>query len=278
VSVSNLITNVAKQIAPTHSCIRTIPCGAPLSKNIIQYPKDGHLKILYAGRIEEKQKQISLLTKAFCNAAKIIPGIEFSIYGSGSAEREVLEILKTKAVGLPVKFYGKLDSSEVLHKFSLYHVFVLLSDYEGLPISLMESMGVGLVPICTNIRSGISELIDNGKNGILVNNREEDFINAINFLKDNPDSFNAMSLAARKKIELEYSEEICNNLWVELLYELSSQAGEKKKIVFPNYKELKPYLLQKYYQSFNSLRPKRILIPLYKMKYFLGRVKRRIYK
>lgn len=278
VSVSNLITSVAKLTASMHPCIKTIPCGAPISKNIIQFPANGQLKIVYAGRIEEKQKQISLLTKAFCKAARDVPNTEFAIFGSGSAERNVKRILETMGQGLPVKFFGKLDSNQVLEKFSSFHIFVLLSDYEGLPISLMESMGAGLVPVCTNIRSGVSELIDDGKNGILIDNRDDAFINAIRFLKENSGTFHTMSLAARKKIEFEYSQEVCNNLWIDLFYELTIETNKNESVIFPSIKELKYHFNQNYYESINNLRPAKVAIPLYKLKTLLGRMKRRVFK
>ncbi|WP_371821102.1 glycosyltransferase [Chloracidobacterium sp. D] len=46
-------------------------------------------------------------------------------------------------------------------------MFVLLSDYEGLPIALMEAMATGLVPICTAMRSGIGQLVVDGVTGCM---------------------------------------------------------------------------------------------------------------
>ena len=62
-------------------------------------------------------------------------------------------------------------------------IFLLPSDFEGLPISLLESMGLGVIPIVTPVGS-IPEVVNNN-NGILINNAE-DISNAIELLfKDN---------------------------------------------------------------------------------------------
>jgi hypothetical protein len=47
-------------------------------------------------------------------------------------------------------------------------VFILTSAYEGLPVSLLEAMGRGCVPVVTAIESGIPEVITDGVNGFTV--------------------------------------------------------------------------------------------------------------
>lgn len=57
--------------------------------------------------------------------------------------------------------------------------FCLSSQYEGLPISLIESLGVGTIPICTPV-GGIKNIITDGENGFLSTDLSEDSIkNAI---------------------------------------------------------------------------------------------------
>ena len=66
-----------------------------------------------------------------------------------------------------VHFLGYLTEDEVIRELQSSDLFVLPSFVEGLPVSAMEAMAVGVPVIATNI-AGTSELIENGKTGVLV--------------------------------------------------------------------------------------------------------------
>jgi colanic acid/amylovoran biosynthesis glycosyltransferase len=278
VCVSNLIQQISQQTAPQHKSIRYIPIGAPVTDEVANLSADGELRVVYAGRIDEKQKRISDVAHAFCLAAKAIPGTSYTIYGDGPAVPAVKEILNTAGKDLPVLFKGKLKSTEVQAHLLQNQVFVLLSEFEGLPITLMEAMSGGLVSICTNMRSGISDLITNNVEGILIDDRKDEFIAAIKKLKENPALWKQMSEAARKKIVTSYSIETCSNQWITLLQELADNAGKRAALMLPSLKELKKIRLDDEFKRQNNPRPAAILVPFYKTKYILGRLKRNLFK
>ena len=234
--------------------------------------------MVYAGRIDEKQKRISDVTRAFCKAAEEVPGTSYTIYGHGSAVPAVKEILNTSGKGLPVRFEGKLKSTEVQAHLLQNQVFVLLSEFEGLPITLMEAMSCGLVSVCTNMRSGISDLITNNTEGILIDDRNGEFVEAIKKLKNNPALWQKMAQAARQKIIASYSVETCSNEWIDLLEELSANAGNKSDLIIPSLKELKNFRLDNEFKEQDNPRPVSVFIPFYKLKFRLGRIKRNIFK
>ena len=67
--------------------------------------------------------------------------------------------------------------------------FALTSSFEGLPISLIEALGVGLIPICTPV-GGIVNLIDDGVNGFLSADISEDaYYTALKRYLDTPEEF-----------------------------------------------------------------------------------------
>ena len=279
VCVSNLIHELSVKAAPLHNCIRYIPYGAPVTDAVAEM-NDGDeiLKVVYAGRIEEKQKRISDVTKAFCKAAKEVPGTIFTMYGHGHAVPEVEEIIATEGKGLPVTFKGKLKSTEVQAHFAQNHVYVLLSEFEGLPIALMEAMSCGLVPICTYMRSGISDLITDEVEGFLVKDRSDEFVGAIKKLKESKELWRKMSFAARQKIITSYSVEVCSAQWIDLFHELLTSAGPKKELILPPTSELRKIVLDVEFYKQNNPRPNAVLVPLYKAKKFLGRLKRNMLK
>jgi len=78
-------------------------------------------------------------------------------------------------------------------------------------------MAAGLVPICLESCSGVAEVIQQRKNGILVQDRENSFSEAVSFLIKNPGAWTAFSAAARQTIRERYSAEACTGKWKALL-------------------------------------------------------------
>lgn len=278
VCVSNLIQDISRQTAPQHSCIKYIPIGAPVADEVAHLEANGELKVVYAGRIDEKQKRISDVAHAFCLAAAAVPGTSYTIYGDGPAVPAVQEILSTSGKDLPVQFKGKLKSTEVQAHLLQNQVFVLLSEYEGLPITLMEAMGCGLVSICTNMRSGISDVVTNNVEGFLIDDRKQEFVEAIKKLKNDTALWKQMSQAAKQKIISSYSIGACSDQWIDLLRQLVADAGKKSELIIPPSQELKKIRLDEEFKRQNNPRPAEILVPLYKIKYRLGRLKRNLSK
>lgn len=278
VCVSNLIKEISRQTAPFHKCIKYIPIGAPVPDEVAHPEANGELKVVYAGRIDEKQKRISEVAQAFCLAAKEVAGTSYTIYGDGPAVPSVQEILNTEGKDLPVQFKGKLKSTDVQAHLLQNQVFVLLSEFEGLPITLMEAMGCGLVSICTNMRSGISDVVTNNIEGFLIDDRKHEFVEAIKKLKNDRALWHQMSQAAKQKIISSYSIGACSDQWIDLLRQLVAEAGKQSELVIPSFKELKKIRLDEEFKRQNNPRPAEILVPLYKIKYRLGRLKRNLSK
>ena len=104
-------------------------------------------------------------------------------------------------------------------------MIALLSDYEGLPIALLEAMACGCVPVCLSMRSGIPELIQDGVNGIIVPDRESSFTAAVQRLKDDVEFRDRLSSNARKTVIDKYSEDAAADLWAAHLRSLTPAGG-----------------------------------------------------
>ncbi|MFS8082941.1 MAG: glycosyltransferase family 4 protein [Ginsengibacter sp.] len=272
VCVSKLLTNLAKEMLPETFGIFEIPCGVPVWDRTISINNARIMKVVYVGRIEEKQKRITRLIKSFCEAAKNVEGTEYSIYGNGSNLKEMLSTLHHEGKGLSVRYEGHFDSEEIQSKLLENHVIALLSDHEGLPVSIMEAMACGLVPVCTSIRSGIGELVIHGETGLLVSgNIPDEFAKAIKDLKHNPTLFRKISQNAREKILRNYSDLICNEKWVILLNSLQKKSTDKRPISLPTERELKNYQWPKEFETFNNPKTLLAFIPFYNLKHLLGR-------
>lgn len=129
---------------------------------------DQPLCIGYIGRMVQEQKRVMEFLPLVEQLIKGNIQFELNLIGDGS-ERSVLEAAFKRA-GLEehVKMWGWLSADQVKVQLRRLDVFVLLSDYEGLPVALLEAMGQGVVPIVTRIESGNTQLVRNGENGFVV--------------------------------------------------------------------------------------------------------------
>lgn len=154
-------------------------------------------KIVAAGRLAE-QKNFALLIRAFAKIAPKHPEYKLVIYGKGSLEASLKQLANELSIADRVEFPGYVDNMpEVLEKASM---FVLSSDYEGMPNALMEAMALGLPCVSTDCGGGGARfLIQDGENGLLVPQKDGDALaNAMEkILSDNTFS-SALGEKARK--------------------------------------------------------------------------------
>ncbi len=109
------------------------------------------------------------------------------IVGSGSEEEYLKKIVKEKKLTKRVIFTGYQDKTGMEKYILDSSVFAMTSLTEGLPMVLLESMGYGLPCIAFMTESGVADIIDDGVNGYIINNRnKEEYVDKLdNLLSDN---------------------------------------------------------------------------------------------
>jgi glycosyltransferase involved in cell wall biosynthesis/SAM-dependent methyltransferase len=233
VCVSKFIEEQVKSVNNENIEVLRCPYGINLPQNLIEEP-EGRLSLVYTGRLIQRQKRIFDVITALKDAVTSIPNTYASIYGEDREGGKVIETINSLNLGERLKYGGLLKVDEIFPTLLKHHAFVLLSDYEGMSISLMEAMGSGLVPICTKTRSGMMEIIRHDENGLLVNNRGADFINAVKRLRYEKGLWSRLSKAARETIEREYTIKMCAARWAGFLTNLAEQSQAKGTIRIPN--------------------------------------------
>lgn len=126
------------------------------------------LRIGYVGRLVREQKRVHEMAPLVSELARRGVDFELHVVGDGEARASLEAELKRLGVADDVKFWGWLGPAEVKRRLKKLDVFLLMSDYEGLSVALLEAMGQALAPVVTDIRSGTGEVVVDGRNGYLL--------------------------------------------------------------------------------------------------------------
>ena len=122
--------------------------------------------IIAVGQIDAN-KNHELLLRAFALLSEDFPDYRLVIYGDGEKRLELTELAASMNLADRVLFPGNVDN--VVDAIYKTRVFVLSSDTEGMPNTLIEAMLLGLTVISTDCPcGGPADLIDHGVNGLLT--------------------------------------------------------------------------------------------------------------
>jgi glycosyltransferase involved in cell wall biosynthesis len=111
------------------------------------------------------QKNHALLLESFSRLANLLPKADLLIAGEGELRFKLERIIDEKGLNGRVALLGvRNDVAEILLASD---IFVMSSDWEGNPLSVMEALSAGLPAISTAV-GGVPELIVSGKTGLLV--------------------------------------------------------------------------------------------------------------
>lgn len=138
----------------------------PISDNLPNRKPVKKGKIVNVGRLTEQKNQ-HMLIDAFkiYHAKNEISTL--TIYGIGKDEDVLRRYIAECGLSECVTLAG--FSKNVMEEIADAELFVLSSNYEGMPNALMEAMGIGIACISTDCPCGGPRcLIENGKNGVLV--------------------------------------------------------------------------------------------------------------
>lgn len=141
------------------------PCSfVPITENLHEREKI----ILAAGNLNRyHHKGLDNLIKLMIPIFEQYPLWRLKIAGSGDKGLELLSKLAEKYNVLDkIIFTGFIDNvSDVMYKSS---IFILPSRFEGLPMVLLEAMSQGMACIAYDCKTGPSDIIENNKNGLLI--------------------------------------------------------------------------------------------------------------
>jgi glycosyltransferase involved in cell wall biosynthesis len=181
-----------------------MPYGIAPAERVRDPRASGPVRLLFAGRLEHGQKGVLELPMIDRLLADRKVPVTWSIIGAGPDESK----LRAEWQAPHVTWHGALPHAEVLRVLADYDVFVLPTRTEGFPVALVEAMASGLVPVVSDIQSGVPEVVEDRVSGFRPAVGDvPGFAAAIQTLADDRDMLNAMSRAACARISADFNAE-----------------------------------------------------------------------
>lgn len=168
VGVSQEIAEAVNTTFDTEKCIciyNTINQSIAAQKTVLPI-------FVWAGRLVDNVKNVSLLLEAFAKAKKAHTKHQLHIYGEGPDKEKLQQ--KSRELGLSDTVIFKPFIHTIKTEMSKAKAVILSSHYEGFPSVLIESLSVGTPVISVDCKSGPKEIIKNQENGLLVKNHDAD--------------------------------------------------------------------------------------------------------
>ena len=117
---------------------------------------------------------------------------------------------------LPISFTGLLSKQEWISLSKEYDIFINTTNFDNMPVSVMEAMALGMPVVSTNV-GGLPYMIEDGTNGILLPpNSAQSFVKAITTLINTPEKSLFIARNARAEIEkMDWG--VVRGMWDEVL-------------------------------------------------------------
>jgi glycosyltransferase involved in cell wall biosynthesis len=175
---------------------------------------DRPLRILYFGRIMNPQKRVHLFPIILADLRQSGIPFQWSIVGEGNQRGELERRMMSDDPRQQIIFSGVVPNARVPALLEQHDIFLLASDAEGLPISLLEAMAHGVVPVVSDLESGIRDVVD-AANGLLVPVDDvAGYARAIIHLHGHRDELAAKSAAARARVQTDFSVAAMTDRWL----------------------------------------------------------------
>ena len=182
--------------------------------SVSRYPQQGQIVTL--GRLS-KQKNHLLLIRSFSEIVHKYPFAELHIYGDGEMRDELSMAIKDLELDSKVFLMG--NTKNVYEVLAKADIFVLSSDYEGMPNALIEAMSVGVPCISSDCPcGGPNMIINNNETGLLFPvGQQAKLVEKLDFMLSNEREKMRIGDNAKKYARTHFDAEKIYNDWEEYL-------------------------------------------------------------
>jgi colanic acid/amylovoran biosynthesis glycosyltransferase len=184
------------------SLFKIVHCGLNIERYRYRPPSEQIKRLFCSGRLAPEKGHLFLI-KAFKMLLDKGYELELRLAGNGPSKEHLETLVGELGLHDRVLFLGFMGEDEIVDELQRSDLFVLPSFVEGVPVSAMEAMAIGVPVIATHV-GGTSELVETGETGLLVRPSDpEALANAVIMMHD----YNFRKRVAelgRRKVELEF--------------------------------------------------------------------------
>ena len=137
------------------------------------------------------------------------------IVGGGSLENQLRQKVSDLGLNDCVKFTGRVQQEQVVSLHNAIDIFINVSEYESLGVSVLEAAACGKPAIATNV-GGLCEVVQDSVTGYLLNPATaESLAEKINYLLNHPEKIKLMGENGRKFVATHFELEKCIKLMLD---------------------------------------------------------------
>ncbi len=176
-----------------------IPCGVSMPTRLARF-RTRPFRVVYSGRVVERQKRIGLVLETLLAACRLSPQLEGLVIGEGDGLAQVQAQVRESPFRDRIHFTGRLSPEEVRALLPEAQALLLMSDFEGMPVAVLEAMAAGVVPVVRYIDSGLPQIIHEGRSGCWCSDDPEEAARVLVRLSEDPERWETLSAGARRQV------------------------------------------------------------------------------
>jgi glycosyltransferase involved in cell wall biosynthesis len=196
----------------------------PIPSNVLNLVEEnGFITIAYfVGNLADSNKNYFLLPDIDRLLLSLDVSVNWKLAGDGMSNEDVFSIWPQDSRPR-VEFVGYLSGDDICFFLRNCDLMVLPSKFEGLPVSVIEAMKQGVIPIIPFWGGALENIVIHGDTGFYVSDcKAEDFASIISMFQRNPHLRRVMPIKAKQRVDLIFDPEISIGLFEAEIIQLRS--------------------------------------------------------